>query len=138
METFRPYPWRFCGAVLCLYEIVRLVFLMGAFIQLQLGGLMPFPLLALITPGALFFLMSLFWLLDMPRYRVFGPLFLVGKGLGVITALLWIFFTDNYMIRELLLGTERFFASGIVLLLIPGDMFSAWLVLKMMRWGMEV
>ena len=129
METFRPHR-----AVLCGYELVRLVFLMGAFAQLQLGATTPFPLLALITPGAMFFLMALFWLLDMPRYRAYGPLYLVGKGLGVMTALLWIFFTDNYIIRELLVaGADRFFALGIVVFLVLGDMFSAWLVMKIMR-----
>jgi len=128
METFRPHR-----VVLCGYELMRLVFLMGAFIQLQLGVATPFPLLALITPGAMFFLMALFWMLDMHHYRVYGPLYLVGKGLGVMTALLWIFFTDNYIIRELIVGTERFFALGIVVFLVPGDMFSAWLVMKIMR-----
>ncbi|MCL2192531.1 MAG: hypothetical protein FWB78_03940 [Treponema sp.] len=128
METSGPHR-----GVLCAYELIRLVFLTGAFLQLQIGGSAPLPLLSLITPGALFFLIALFWLLDMPRYRVYGPLYLVGKGLGVMTALLWIFFTDNYIIRELIVGTERFFASGIVLLLVPGDMFSAWLVMKIMR-----
>ena len=128
MESFRPQ-----GAVLCIYEVARLVFLMGAFVQLQLGGVTPFPLLALITPGALFVLMALFWLLDMPRYRVYGPLYLVGKGLGIITTIFWIFFMDNYMIREVLLGADRFFVFGIVLFLVPGDMFSTWLVIRLMR-----
>jgi len=128
METFRPR-----GALLCLYEIARLVLLMGALAQLQPVGLTPFPMLALVTPGALFFLMALFWLLDLPSYRVYCPLFLVGKGLSIITTMFWIFFTDNYIIRELLVGTERFFALGIVLLLVPGDAFSVWLVIKLMR-----
>jgi len=113
--------------------MVRLVFLMGAFVQLQPGVEASFPLLALITPGALFFLMALFWMLDMPRYSVYGPLYLVGKGLGIITTLFWIFFTDNYIISKLLLGTELFFASSLVLFLVPGDMLSAWIVLKIMR-----
>jgi len=128
METFRPHR-----VALCAYELMRLVFLMGAFMQLHLSVAAPFPLLALITPGAMFFLMALFWMLDMPHYRVYGPLYLVGKGLGVMTALLWIFFTDNYIIRELIIETDRFFALGIVVFLVPGDMFSAWLVMKIMR-----
>jgi hypothetical protein len=128
MDTSRPYR-----GVLCAYELIRLVFLTGAFLQLQIGGTAPLPLLSLVTPGALFFLIALFLLLDEPRFRVYGPLYLVGKGLGVMTALLWIFFTDNYIIRELIVGTDRVFASGIVLLLVPGDMFSAWLVMKIMH-----
>ena len=128
METSLPHR-----GVLCAYELVRLVFLTGAFLQLQLGGLAPFPLLSLVTPGALFFLMALFWLLDMPRYRVYGPLFLVGKGLGIITAVFWILFTDTYMIGELLQGTEWLLATGIVLFLVPGDTLSAWMVIRLMR-----
>ena len=128
METSRPYR-----VGLCIYELIRLVFLTGAFVHLQPGRGEPFPLLALITPGALFFLMALFLLLDMPRYRAYGSLYLVGKSLGIITTMFWIFFTDNNIIRELLLGTERFFAPGIVLFLVPGDMFSAWLVIRAMR-----
>jgi len=128
MEKFRPL-----GAFLCVYEIARLIFLTGAFVHLQPVGTAPFPLLALITPGALFFLMALFWTLDLPRYRVYGPLFLVGKGLGIITAVFWILFTDTYMIGELLQGTEWLLATGIVLFLVPGDTLSAWMVIRLMR-----
>ncbi|MCL2557724.1 MAG: hypothetical protein FWE09_04530, partial [Treponema sp.] len=86
MVTFRPL-----GAVLCAYELGRLGFLIGAALRLQPGAMEAFPLLALVTPGALFFLMSLFWLVDLPRYRVFGPLFMTGKGLSAITTAFWIF-----------------------------------------------
>jgi len=133
MDAFRPLR-----AALFLYETARLGFLLGAASQLQPGGAPPFPLLALIAPGALFPLMALFWLLRLRRYREYGPLFLVGKGLSVITALFWIFFANNHMIRELLTGAEGFFVSALALFLVPGDMLSAWLAARILRRQAEV
>jgi len=119
---------------LCVYECARLVFLVGAFVLLQPEGTIIFPWLALVTPGAMFPLMALFWRLDISRYRVYCPLYLAGKGISVITALLWLFFVKSYMIRELLLYEAAFFiVSAIVFFLILGDMLSVWLVSKMMR-----
>jgi len=70
----------------------------------------------------------------MARYRVYGPLYLAGKGLSVITAMLWLFFLKSYMIGELLLYEAAFFiVPGIVFFLMLGDMLSVWLVGKMMR-----
>ena len=106
--------------------------------QLQPGATTPFPMLALVTPGALFLLMALFWTLDMPRYVVYGPLFLVGKGLSIITTLFWIFFADTHMIIELLGSAEMIFAAGVIAVLVPGDMISTALVIKIMRRQTEV
>ena len=128
MERFRPL-----GAVLCAYEIARLVFLAGAFAHLQIGRSAPFPLLALVAPGALFFLMALFLLLDASHYRAYAPLYMAGKGLGVITAAFWIFFADGNMMRDMLFGADRVFALGIALILVLGDPLSAGLASKIMR-----
>ncbi|MDR2575535.1 MAG: hypothetical protein LBC52_03740 [Treponema sp.] len=125
---------RLLRTILCVYECIRLAFLVGAFVLLQPEGAIAFPWLALITPGAMFLLMALFWRLNMSRYRVYGPLYLAGKGLSVTTALLWLFFVKGYMIREMLLFETAFFiVPGIVFFLILGDMLSVWLVSKMMR-----
>ena len=128
MRSLRPQ-----GAVLCSYEAVRLFSLTGAFVQSQAAAALPFPVLPLITPGALFFLMSLFWLLDAPRYRAYGPLFAVGKGLGVVTAVSWLLLTDGSVLREFLVGPGRFFVPAVVFFLIPGDVLSAWLAMRIMR-----
>jgi len=120
--------------VLCVYECMRLAFLVGAFVLLQPEGAIVFPWLALITPGAMFLLIALFWRLNMARYRVYGPLYLAGKGLSVITVMFWIFFIKSYMIEELLFyGAALFIAPGIVFFLILGDILSVWLVSKMVR-----
>jgi len=93
----------------------------------------PFPWLALITPGALFFLMALFWLLN-ARYLVFCPLYLAGKGFSVITAVFWLFFEGNDMIRELLYGRlALLIAPGIAFFLYLGDMLSAWAVVTVTK-----
>jgi len=119
---------------LCVYECMRLAFLVGAFVLLQPEGDAPFPWLALIAPGAMFLLMALFWRLNMARYRVYGPLYLAGKGISVITAIFWLFFLKSYMIGELLLyNAALFIAPGIAFFLILGDILSVWLVDRIMR-----
>jgi len=113
---------------------MRLAFLVGAFVLLQPEGAITFPWLALITPGAMFLLMALFWRLNMFRYRVYGPLYLAGKGLSVITVMFWLFFAESYIIKELFLyGAALFIVPGIVFFLILGDILSVWLVSKMRR-----
>jgi len=131
MKASRPLR-----TALCVYECLRLAFLVGAFMLLQPEGAAPFPWLALITPGALFLLMALFWRLDMFRYRVYGPLYLAGKGFSVITTIFWLFFVESYIIRELLLsGAALFIVPGMVFFLILGDILSVWLVGKIIRGG---
>ena len=100
---------------------------------LQPEGETPFPWLALITPGALFFLMALFWLQD-PRYGLFSPLYLAGKGFSVVTFMFWLFFTEDDMIRELVYGYQaRYIALGTVLFLLLGDLLSVWTVVLIMK-----
>jgi hypothetical protein len=112
---------------------MRLVFLTGVFMLLQPEAETPFPWLALITPGALFFLMALFWLHD-TRYRLYCPLYLAGKGFSVFTFLFWLFFSGNDMIRELLYGNlARYIAPGAVFFLLLGDMLSVWTVIIIMK-----
>jgi hypothetical protein len=112
---------------------MRLVFLTGVFMVLQPEAETPFPWLALITPGALFFLMALFWLHE-ARYRFYCPLYLAGKGFSVVTFLLWIFFTGNDMIREMIYGhLARYIAPGAVFFLLLGDMLSVWTVIIIMK-----
>ena len=95
---------------------------------------MVFPWLAVITPGAMFFLMALFWLLNMPRYQLYCPLYLAGKGLGVVTTLFWLFFANSGTILELPLNrTALFVMPGIVVFLLLGDILSAWLVTKFIK-----
>jgi hypothetical protein len=120
--------------VLCLYEGIRFAFLVGTFIRLQPAGELAFPWLALITPGALFLLMALFWLLDMARYRVFCPLFLAGKGLSIITTVVWLFYEKSTIMKELLFeGMASFAMPSIVSFLVLGDLLSTVIAAKIMR-----
>jgi len=120
---------------LFVYECMRLVFITGVFMVLQPEAETPFPWLALVTPGALFFLMALFWLQD-PRYGLFCPVYLAGKGFSVITFALWLFFTGNDMIKGLLYGyLARYLAPGAVFFLLLGDMLSVWTVIMIVKGG---
>jgi hypothetical protein len=121
-------------AVLCFFEGIRFAFLVGSFIRLQPAGELAFPWLALITPGALFLLMALFWLLDVARYRVFCPLFLAGKGLSIITAVVWLFYEKSTIIKELLFDSKAsYVVLGIVSFLVLGDLLSTVIAAKIMK-----
>jgi len=128
MDAHKPL-----NITLFIYECMRLVFLTGVFMVLQPESETPFPWLALITPGALFFLMALFWLQD-PRYQLFRPLYLAGKGFSVVTFLFWIFFTGKDMIKEMLFGNMAWYiAPGAVFFLLFGDVLSLWTVILIMK-----
>lgn len=112
--------------VLCIYEGLRLLFLIGAFMLLQPAGEAHFPWLALITPGAMFLLMALF--------HLYGPLYMAGKGLSVITTVIWLFFAKNYIMNEMFYSAAAIFITpGTVFFLLLGDMLSVWLVSKITR-----
>ena len=119
---------------LCIYECLRLVFLVGAFILIQPVGVPVFPWLALITPGAMFQLTALFWLLDISRYRVLSPLYLAGKTLSIITTSIWLFYAITDIIKELILGgMALFIVPGIVSFLILGDLLSIRAAIKITK-----
>jgi hypothetical protein len=129
MEVFK-----FPRTILCAYECLRLTFVIGAFVLLQPEGTVSFPWLALITPGALFLLMALFWRLNIDRYLSYGPLFMAGKGLSIITTIFWIFFVKSSMIRELFLNDAALFLiPGIIFFLVIGDILSVWLVITIIK-----
>jgi len=118
---------------LFVYECMRLVFLTGIFMVLQPEGEAPFPWLALITPGALFFLMALFWLQD-SNYLLFCPLYLAGKGFSVVSFIFWLFFKQDDMMKVLLYGgLARYIAPGTLFFLLLGDLLSVWTVILIMK-----
>lgn len=127
MNTIRPVR-----TALCAYDALRLGFILAAFLRLQPEGEIPFPWLALITPGAMFFLISLFWQINIARYHLFSPLYLAGKGFAIVTTALWLFFAKNDMIREMFINqTARSMAPGMVLFLLLGDLISVWIVVML-------
>ena len=101
---------------------------------LQPAGTASFPWLALITPGAMFPLMALFWRLNIDRYRSYGSLYLAGKGLGIITTMFWLFFIKSSMMRESFLSdVTLFLMPGIIFFLVIGDILSVWLVVTIIK-----
>lgn len=112
--------------VLGIYESLRLMFLIGAFVLLQPAGEADFPWLALITPGAMFLLMALF--------HLHGPLYMAGKALSVMTTVIWLFFAKNYIMNEMFYSAAAIIITpGIVFFLLLGDLLSVWLVSKMTK-----
>ena len=129
VEAFRPLR-----AALCVYEGIRLVFLIEVFIILQPEGTMSFPWLAVVSPGAMFLLMALFWLIDMPRYASFRPLYLAGKTMSAAAALFWLFLSENDTIKQIFSGAAASFAApGVLFFMLPGDMLSALAVLILFK-----
>jgi hypothetical protein len=119
---------------LCIYEFLRLSFLVKAFLLLEPAGRVSFPWLALITPGAMFLLIALFWRINISHYGIYAPLYMAGKGLSIITTLFWLFFAKSYMIRELFFdNTASVIIPGIVLFMLLGDILSTWLVSKIVK-----
>ena len=129
MVTYRPLK-----IALCIYDGMRLIFLMGVFIVLQPGQGSVFPWLAVISPGALFFLMALFLLMDISQYRMYCPLYLAGKGFSVAATIFWIVSINSETISELLLNNVALaIVPGIVFFMVLGDLLSALLIIKLTK-----
>jgi hypothetical protein len=118
---------------LCVYESIRLAFLIEVFVILQPEGAMPFPWLALISPGAMFLLMAVL-LRSVMRYALFRPLYLAGKIFSAFAVLFWFFLAKNDIIKQFLSSnTALFLTLGIPSFLLMGDMLSALAVVIMFR-----
>ena len=129
MEVFRPLR-----TALCVYDALRFLFLIGAFIIVQPEGAIAFPWLAAISPGALFLLITLFLRIQPGAYGLYRPLYIAGKGLSVLSTVLWLFFARSDTIRGLIFSSmASFIVPGIVCFLILGDVLSAWLAVKLVN-----
>jgi len=94
-----------------------------------------FPWLALVTPLALFFLMSLFMTINIQRYGSFSSLFMAGKVISLISTSLWLFFENNTIIWDLHIGSMTpYIALSIAVFLLLGDLLSVWLVIRMQKY----
>ena len=75
--------------------------------------------LAFTTPGVLFPLMALFLWFDISRYKVFIPLFIAGKCVGIFSLLGWVVFLKNLtmigFIPELVFLCGDLFALVVIL-----------------------
>jgi hypothetical protein len=128
MEASKPLR-----TALCVYESIRLAFLIEVFVILQPEGTMPFPWLALISPGAMFLLMTVFWWID-TRYALFSPLYLAGKIFSAFAVLFWFFLAKNDIIKQFLSSnTALFLTLGIPSFLLLGDTLSALAAMIMFK-----
>ena len=126
--------YRILRTSLCIYEGLRLIFVLGAFILLQPRSEAAFPWLGVITPGALFLLITVFWQVNISAYRLYGPLYLAGKGLGIVSTMFWLFFARNDIMREFMFNEAALiFAPGIIAFFMLGDALSAWLAATLMK-----
>ena len=111
---------RLSGTILCIYEFFRLFFIVGVYSLFQPEQKLAFPWMAMIAPAAMFFLMALFLCIDSSRYRTFCPLYIAGKGLVIITTMIWHFFIRTDTINE---------ASGIDIIFITMPLIVFFMVI---------
>ena len=79
----------------------------------------------MIVPGALFFFMALFLRLDLDRFRVYCPLYIAGKTLGIILTAIWIVISKIITIEGPIPDEKTFFVTlGIVIFMVLGEILS--------------
>lgn len=100
MEVYRPLR-----AGLCIYECMRILFLLGAFVLLRPdGAAAAFPWLACVASNALFPLMTLFLWMNSSRYGAYEPLYTAGKCVCFVSVMGWCVFSRQTIIAALLSG----------------------------------
>ncbi|MDR2102421.1 MAG: hypothetical protein LBP43_07605 [Treponema sp.] len=124
MDVYRP-PL----AVLFIYEVVRLMLVVGITV-----GFMPpegsgmhqlFPYVVYVVPNALFTLMALFLLLRLEVYRSYLALYMAGKTIAVVSAVVWAVFSVQTILESLYIGSiDSLALLGIVCCLVFTDLFS--------------
>ena len=121
MEVYRPLR-----AGLCIYECVRLLSLLGAFVVLRPdGAAAAFPWLACVASNALFPLMALFLWLNSSRYGAYEPLYTAGKCICFVSVISGCIFSRQTIIAALLsVGLFMPMIMGITGMLLFGDLFS--------------
>ena len=122
VERYRPLR-----AGLCIYECVRLVFLVGAFLTLRPDALaVDFPWLPCLAANALFPLMALLALADGSRYAGYWPLYSAGKCVSCVSAALWCVLFGQIILNTAFAGYGTLvLAAGVPGILVAGDALSA-------------
>jgi hypothetical protein len=92
------------------------------------GNTSTFPLMAFASPAVLFPLMSLFLWLDAVRYRVYLPLFIAGKCVGIFALLGWLIFSRRFTMTGGIFGTV-----SVEWILLGGDLFAIAAVLLIIK-----
>jgi hypothetical protein len=124
MSLYRPLR-----IVLFIYELARLLLVVGAaagFVTSEGNGISYlFPYVVYLVPNALFPLMALFLWLRIDLYRPYLALFMAGKTIAVISALLWAVFSFQNTLSSLYTGgMEALMILGVVCVLTFTDLFS--------------
>ncbi|MDR2159182.1 MAG: hypothetical protein LBP23_03835 [Treponema sp.] len=119
MNDMRPLR-----GILFVYELVRLLALMGIFTYYDPGGA-PFPWLVYAVPNVLFPLTVLFLWIDGAAYGAYAPLYTAGKVVAAVTALGWFFFRWNADAALLVGRGDLPVIAGSALFMTAGDLFSA-------------
>jgi len=119
---------RFLKIGLFTYECIRILLL--ALILILEGtesGLLVKMIFA--APSALFPLMALFIMLDTKRYKVYLPLFLAGKSIGIFMEALWSIISIQVTINDSL---DR--SVILAQLILSGDLFSLAAVIMIIKY----
>ena len=109
---------RFIKIGLFVYECIRILLL--TLILIIKGTEEGFLIRILFTaPSALFPLMALFILLDAKRYKVYLPLFIAGKSIGIFLEALW-----SIMSIQVTIGEGIDYSVILAQMILSGDLFS--------------
>ncbi|MDR3167209.1 MAG: hypothetical protein LBT93_04640 [Treponema sp.] len=124
MDLYRPLR-----VVLFIYELLRLVLVVGITV-----GFMPpeengmyylFPYVVYVVPNALFPLMTLFLWLRLEVYRPYLALYMAGKTIAVVCAVVWAVFSIQTILGSLYIGSiDSLVVLGMVCCLFFTDLFS--------------
>ena len=83
---------RFLKPGLLIYEVLKII-VFAATLVIDATNKSIFLMVFFTAQGALFPIMALFICLDVVRYKEYLPLFIAGKGIGIITLLGWSVFS---------------------------------------------
>ena len=100
---------------LFIYECIRIVFL-ALVLYLQGSGGLSIKVI-FTAPGVLYPLMALFIWLDANRYKVYIPLFLAGKCVGVFMLLGWSIITRQVTMIESFILSGDFFSLAAAIMI---------------------
>jgi len=119
---------RFIKIGLFVYECIRILLLtIILIIKGTEDGLLIRTLFA--APSALFPLMAIFILLDTNRYKVYLPLFLAGKSIGIFLEALWSIMSIQVTISE---GID--YSVILAQMILSGDLFSLAAVIMIIKY----
>jgi hypothetical protein len=116
--------FRFLQLVLFLYDLVRLIVIVGIIAQLGKVSLLngSFPYLVYSSSQALFPIMTWFIYTDAEKYLAYFPLNIAGKGVNILLSAIWVFHAASEISSSM--SFELFLCLGLTLIIVFTDIMS--------------